>query len=102
MRKRLRKKLHAKYVGDVRTELSMSSYWRRRLFAAPPGERLLLSPAELRRSGIPHRWVPFIRYPLRYMVEVGLPNHEGFVEFAFRSAEFPALSSWSQNNSAVI
>ena len=88
VRKRLRKKLHAKYVADVRYELSVSSHWRRKLFAAAGGT-VSITPAALRLSAVPHRSLPFGRYPLRYLVAVTpLPN--GLVEFEFRSIDFQA------------
>jgi hypothetical protein len=101
VRRRQRKKLHAKYVADLRYELTLSRYWRERLLRLSPDETMLITAEELRASQIEHRWVPAIRYRLRYSVSVRpLPN--GLVEFSFNSSEFPAVLSWSHNNPEVV
>lgn len=92
-------------VDDVlevlRFELSMDTAWRRRLFAATPGERFVLDGALL--DDIPPTQAARIRdHGLQIAVWVDGHTDAGDVVFAFGSPEFPDQDRVSVNNPSVL
>ncbi len=102
MKKRLRRKLHRKHLLDVAYAVSLSTAWRRRLFAAPAGT---VFPIDAASPPVGHRMTDrdIRRLDLRYAVCAGArPAADGdLVVFRFTAREFPQVRDRSWNNPAV-
>ena len=100
-RKRLRKKVHALYLADMRLDISLSSAWRERLFASSTGTTFRINAHDVRSRALRRA---IRRLDLRYAVQVVHPHPparataSGLVRFTFSSVEFPATCRSSWNN----
>jgi len=109
MRKRLRKKYHKRYLGDIVYEISISSYWRKRLFLS---SEYSVSNIDKENMYDLHNYsknkVRSIR--LKYYVSlVPFADTKGWgdwddnlIYFKFQPVEFPRIISFSGNNPNVI
>ena len=112
MNRRLRKKLHKKYLDYVQDlayvgDVTRGRYWRMRLMAADffkphlIDKNTLGSTAETGLDAFTTQAVR--RYNLRFQV-IKLPYHEegledgSYVTFRFQSVEFPEISTDTYNN----
>lgn len=101
LNRRLRKKIHKKYLEDVTLEVSMSKIWRNRLFESDYEEGYLLSIEN--KNDIPQYLAKiFNMYNLKYIVTKvkSCPEYfdEGLVVFKVNSKDFPNLVRYSGNN----
>ena len=107
MNKRSTKKVHKRYLNDICYDISLSSFWRKRLFDSKDKEKFLIDIHNL--NELP-KYVkgPVARYRLRYYVyktdEVLDKDfyYEGGVFFKFEAVEFNKISNYSFNNLGVI
>jgi hypothetical protein len=109
MNRRIRKKLHRRFLCDVVCDASQSSAWRRRLFDEPSAT-LEIGPRH--SEGLPARLARAIRrHDLHYTVRVVDGAHapgwreyadDGCVLFRFEAREFPEVHAFSANNPAVV
>jgi hypothetical protein len=108
MKRRLRKKLHRRYLFDVVADVSQLPHWRRRLFAAVDAVCEIDAlhcdhlPASLARTIRRHR----LSYSVRVAnsaeaVEWRDEATAGWVIFRFGAREFPEVHASSANNPAV-
>jgi hypothetical protein len=104
-RKRLRKKVHALYLADMRLDISLSSAWRERLFASPTGTVFRVHEYEVRS---PVLRCAIRRFDLRYAAQAVHPQplarttDNRLVCFTFSSLEFPAIRRSSWNNPSCV
>ncbi|OPH61824.1 hypothetical protein BC351_00870 [Paenibacillus ferrarius] len=106
MKKRIRKKFHKIYLGDIVYEISVSSLCRKELFE---GNKLTVSPNNLYDLSN-YIKLRTKRYGLRYHVSIVRHSEtvgwedwgDDQVYFKFESAEFPYIKSFSANNPKVI
>ena len=110
MRRRLRKKVHRRYLIDVLAEASVRSHWRRGLLLGAPGVELRI---DARSHDELPRWLvrAIRRYGLSYRVRVVTSDDApewreqaaaGMVLFRFEASEFPQVHATSANNPAVV
>lgn len=102
MKQRLKKKLHKKYLADLILDVSLSSFWRKRLFEAAYGEKFFISSVTV--EGISLEFQKIVhRYRLSYKVFALKDEAEdGYVIFKFEATKFPKINGWSTNNITVI
>ncbi|SET40463.1 hypothetical protein [Paenibacillus sp. NFR01] len=107
MKKRVRKKLHKKYLVDIVYEMSISSSLRKKLFN---GSNKLTVDSNNLHDVLSYIKQRIKRYDLRYYVSV-VPHSETVgwedwgddqVYFKFESVEFPYINLFSANNPNVI
>lgn len=107
MNKRLRKKLHKKYLEDVVCEISLSSFWRKKLFEESADVKILISPKNL--NELPE----YIKYQIGrfklqyffYKTDEILDKdvyYDGGVFFKFEAVKFQSIWNYSFNNIGVI
>lgn len=101
MKKRLRKKLHKKYLYDVIYEISVSSYWREKIINLSPVESLVLNKKTV--DYVPTYLSNVIRkYSLSYMIS-RLAHPNGQIIFIFMAEAFPdQVYGCSYNNPNVV
>ena len=108
-RRRLDRKLHARYLWLGVIDASQESVWRRRLFDAPLHAAF---PIDARHSEeLPDDVVRGLRrYGLRYRVArvprtaettFAGPGWDGFEVFRFTASRYPDIVGYSANHSAV-
>lgn len=107
MNKRIKRKLHKKYIIDIAYYISLSPLWRKRLFDSKYGEKFTISYQNLYE--LPQYVKKTIaRYKLNYFVyktEEILDEdfyYEGGVFFKFESVKFKGITNYSFNNTEVI
>lgn len=103
MNKRIKKKLHKRYLVDVVYEISISSFWRNRLFTTT--EPLDIGP--MKHNELSNELIKTIyRYKLEYQVFV-VPHSEAkgwedwdneLVYFRFEAKADAATYAFSANN----
>ena len=103
MKKRIRKKLHKRYLGELVYYISISAYWRKKLMGETE-TRMLVNSSTLKISCELNSLIR--RYDLNYYVST-VPHSktigwedwgEDFIYFKFEASEFPAVQSYSVNN----
>ncbi|MDQ8735105.1 hypothetical protein [Paenibacillus sp. LHD-38] len=109
MRKRVKKKIHKCCLEDVFYEISISSYWRKKLFESSEKSMLIIDKDNL--LGINDYLKKQIkRYDLKYYVSV-VPHMDAagwddwgnnLFYFKFEPVEFSHIVSYSANNPNVI
>lgn len=105
--KRLTKKVHKKYLNDICYDISLSSFWRKRLFNSKDKEKFLI---DLRNINEIPKCVksPVLRYKLRYFVyktdEILDKNlyFEGGVFFKYEAVGLKKVCTYSFNTLGVI
>ena len=108
MKKRLKKKLHKKFLSDIVCDISQSSLWRARLFQSPYNIRFLICIENLKELSVYIR-NPILKYNLRYYVS----KIEGTVDewdfyydsgelFKFEAVKYGSVYGYSFNNTEVI
>lgn len=101
MRKRLKKKLHKKYLYDLIYELSNSDIWRKKVNQTSHGDRILINkdnhkniPGYLRRKIVNHN----LSYNV-YKVE----KSREYIAFRFESTKFSdQVYDYSFNNPSKV
>jgi len=107
IKKRLRKKIHRKYIEYICYKASLSPEWREKLFQAKAGEVFGFSKSDLAKL-LGNE--PFLRkYQLQFCVKV-VPNFivpswmlqdDTYIAFEFFAKEFPSIHAFSANNPAI-
>jgi hypothetical protein len=108
MNKRIRKKLHKRYLELEVIDLSLIASWRARLFETPIGQYIPLDGSRL--EGVPERLMKAIRRHRLEFEAARVPATEaepwlsegGLVVFRFRAREFPSIVHHSGNNPDAI
>lgn len=101
------KKLHRRWLADCAIDATQASYWRKRLLDSTPGEVLELSRADL--LGLSRDAVLAVqKFGLRFSAAVvdardAEPwlGENGCVVFKFWATDFPTVSFFTGNNSAI-
>lgn len=103
--KKKRKKIYEELIEDVALEISLDSYWRRKIFELAPNQKLLISyccsetiPVYIRADIVRHK-LEFYAYKM-FGVQLGFDN--GLVVFGFCSKEYPNIKRYSGNNPNVV
>jgi hypothetical protein len=105
--KRLIKKVHKKYLNDICYDISLSSFWRKKLFDGKDKEKFLID-LHIINELPKYIKTPVLRYRLRYYVyktdEILDMDfyYEGGVFFKFEAVGFNKISNYSFNNLGVI
>lgn len=110
MNKRQRKKLHKIFLIDVVFAVSVSPYWRKKMFQSVKDKKYFIN--KYHNYAIEKPLNPIIhRYNLKYSVSI-IPYEEVVqvwedfgseqVYFKFESVEFPNLVDYSANNPDVL
>jgi hypothetical protein len=109
MNRRIRNKLHKRYLNDISLEVSTSSFWRKKIFQSAPYEKFVIN--KYQTGDI---WEPIksalIKYNLRYYVYmISFETAKEWQDwdstqiiFRFEPIEFPDLLNSSANNPNVI
>lgn len=103
-KKKLRKKLYKKFIEDVALEISIDSYWRKRLREKSYNEKLEIT---YRRPDEIPKYIrkEILLYKLEFeaMRTASCKEYfdEGLEIFAFQSKEFPSMIRYTGNNPNV-
>lgn len=108
MKKRLRKKIHKRYLEDIVYEVSVSPFWRKKLFSNK--QELILIEQFSTRDLSHYLKKQVITYQLRYYFSVVLHDAaKGWedwdtsqIYFKFVAVEFPDIQAFSANTPEVI
>lgn len=112
MDKRIRRKVHSRYLPDAVCDISQASIWRKKLFDSEYGTRFLIDCNSTIHQNLDYLRKFLCRYKLRYFVSkvlysetTGWEDYEGLeddVMFKFEVVEFPEIFAFSANNSKSI
>lgn len=106
MRKRIRKKYHKEYLSSFVYAISVSKYWREKLFNDVHNQEYCINTRNLIGLESDVSLVNAIkRYNLKYSFTVRYDDdsiESQYATFYFWATEFPELESESYNNSNVI
>ncbi len=109
MKKRIKLKLHKRYLIDVVYEVSVSSFWREKLFKSEINKKYTIDRFHIEDFYKETKNV-VINYNLRYYVSI-IPQEEAYgwqdwdssqVYFKFEAVRFPNIKDFSANNPKVI
>ena len=102
--RRLLKKLHRRWLGDVLVDASQASSWRSRLFDSKAGKVFEISKTDVSGLSLPVA-IALRRFGLRFSVAAADPqdaepwlSENGAVVFKFWATAFPAVRAFSGNN----
>ena len=104
LKKRLKKKIHKRFIEDIVYEISITNQWRNAIFNLSQNQHLLINKDSV--LPLPPYIEPFIRkYNLQYAVSVVEKCPENFdddlVIFKFSPKIFPDVKRYSGNNPDV-
>lgn len=105
MRKRIRKKYHKEYLASVVCAVSLSKYWRKKLFTVLPSDEYIISLDNL--EGMDNELgivLAIKRYKLRYSIRAyrDVEFDSTYVYIKIQAVDFPDIESESYNNSKVL
>ncbi len=106
MNKRIRRRVHTRYLNDVIYAISIASPWRKKLFEAEYGIKFEINRNTTTKEEVHEYFYRLLcRYSLKYCVskvqleEVsGWEGYDGCEIFKFESVEFPEIFDFSANN----
>jgi len=103
--KKRRIKIYRELIEDVALEISLDTYWRRKVFDLAFGQMLLISylyfeniPKYVRAYIVSHR----LEFYVYKVYDRNLSFDDGLIVFGFCSKEYPNVKCYSGNNPNVI
>jgi hypothetical protein len=109
MNKRIRKKFHKVHLNELVYEVSVSSFWREKIFQSDHYKKHTINKYHNEEIENPLRSI-IDKYNLEYYVSL-IPHEEAIgwqdwdatqIYIKFESVEFPSLIGYSANNPYVI
>ena len=103
MNRRIKKKLHKKYLNDILCDISLDKFWRRRLFESEVGETFLISRKTIDELPLYLQNI-FKKNNLKYLVRVLDDDSqkygfdEGLIIFEVSAADIRSLKAYSGNS----